>query len=110
MTAVPAPADLDPVGPSPAITPGTAGGVGTRARWALVDAWTIAHRVLLHWARQPAVFVFGLAFPVITLTMFAYLFGGAMTVPGGVATTPSSSSPGCSPCRCCSVSSRRCSR
>lgn len=64
----------------PAAAPDTP---GARARWAAVDAWTITRRTLQHWARQPGVLAFKLAFPVLTLVMFVYLFGGAMTVPGG---------------------------
>ncbi|HET9608584.1 MAG TPA: ABC transporter permease [Acidimicrobiales bacterium] len=52
-------------------------------RWLAADTWTLTRRTLLHWARQPGMFAFGLAFPVFTLVMFGYLFGGAMTVPGG---------------------------
>jgi ABC-2 type transport system permease protein len=54
-----------------------------RLRWAVVDAWTITGRDLAHWVRQPAPVVVGLLFPVLTLVMFGYLFGGAMSVPGG---------------------------
>jgi ABC-2 type transport system permease protein len=54
-----------------------------RLRWAVVDAWTVTRRDLAHWARQPAVVVVGLLFPVMTVLMFGYLFGGAMSVPGG---------------------------
>lgn len=52
-------------------------------RWALADAWTITRRDLAHWARQPTPVIIGLLFPVLTVLMFAYLFGGAMAVPGG---------------------------
>jgi len=54
-----------------------------RLRWAVVDAWTVTRRDLAHWARQPAVVVVALLFPVMTVLMFGYLFGGAMSVPGG---------------------------
>jgi ABC-2 type transport system permease protein len=63
---------------------GTAGADrGSALGWGLVDTWTLTRRTLQHWARQPGMFVFGLLFPVFTLVMFGYLFGGAMTVPGG---------------------------
>ena len=59
----------------------------TRSRsplgWAVTDTATIAGRTLLQWVRQPGMFVLNLLFPVFTLVMFGYLFGGAMTVPGG---------------------------
>jgi len=54
-----------------------------RLRWAVADAWTITLRDLLHWLRQPAPVVVGLLFPVMVVLLFAYLFGGAMSVPGG---------------------------
>ncbi len=54
-----------------------------RLRWAIVDAWTITRRDLAHWVRQPAPVVIGLLFPVMTVLMFGYLFGGGMAVPGG---------------------------
>lgn len=54
-----------------------------RLRWAVVDGWTLTRRALLHWARQPALVIGGLLFPVMTVLMFAYLFGGQMQVPGG---------------------------
>lgn len=54
-----------------------------RLRWAIVDAWTITQRDLAHWVRQPTQVVVGLLFPVMTVLMFGYLFGGGMSVPGG---------------------------
>ena len=57
--------------------------VGSPLSWAMADTLTIAGRTLQHWARQPGLFALNLLFPVFTLVMFGYLFGGAMTVPGG---------------------------
>jgi ABC-2 type transport system permease protein len=54
-----------------------------RLRWALADAWTVTGRDLVHWVRQPATLVLNLAFMVMVVLLFGYLFGGAMTVPGG---------------------------
>jgi ABC-2 type transport system permease protein len=54
-----------------------------RLRWSLVDTWTVTGRDLAHWARQPAPVVVGLLFPVMMVVIFGYLFGGAMSVPGG---------------------------
>jgi ABC-type multidrug transport system permease subunit len=54
-----------------------------RARWAVQDGWTIARRDLIHWRNQPAQVVVGLLFPIMVVLMFGYLFGGAMSVPGG---------------------------
>jgi ABC transporter DrrB family efflux protein len=47
------------------------------------DSWTLTRRTLLHWRNQPGQLILGLLFSVMVLLMFAYLFGGAMIVPGG---------------------------
>jgi ABC transporter DrrB family efflux protein len=54
-----------------------------RLKWALADGWTITLRDLNHWSRQPWVLLVGLLFPVLIVVMFAYVFGGSMTVAGG---------------------------
>jgi ABC transporter DrrB family efflux protein len=54
-----------------------------RLRWSLADAWTVTGRDLAHWARQPATLVMNLLFMVMVVLLFGYLFGGAMTIPGG---------------------------
>ena len=54
-----------------------------RLRWAVADAWAVTLRDLTHWVHQPATVVVGLLFPVLMVLMFGYLFGGAMSVPGG---------------------------
>jgi ABC-2 type transport system permease protein len=54
-----------------------------RLRWALTDGWTITRRDLTHWVADPTPVVFGLLFPIMIVLMFAYLLGGAMSVPGG---------------------------
>ena len=80
MTALPV-----PLSPSPAT-----GATGpdehepsSGPRRALADAWVLTARTFRHWARQPGMFLLNLLFPVFTLLMFGYLFGGAMTVAGG---------------------------
>jgi ABC-2 type transport system permease protein len=55
----------------------------TTLRWAVADGWQVTRRDLLHWSREPAPVIVGLLFPVLLVLMFAYLFGGAMIVPGG---------------------------
>lgn len=55
----------------------------TTLRWAASDGWQLTRRDLLHWVRRPAPVIVGLLFPVLLVLMFGYLFGGAMTVPGG---------------------------
>jgi ABC-2 type transport system permease protein len=54
-----------------------------RLRWALADAGVVTGRDLTHWVRQPAPIVISLLFPVLVALMFGYLFGGALSVPGG---------------------------
>ena len=54
-----------------------------RLRWAISDTWTITQRAFRHWTRQPGQLFVGVFFPVMVLLMFAYLFGGAMSVPDG---------------------------
>lgn len=56
---------------------------GGRLRWAVTDGWTVTRRDLLHWVRDPGPLIVGLLFPVLMVLMFGYLFGGAMSVPGG---------------------------
>lgn len=51
--------------------------------WLAADTWVLTRRTLLHWTRQPAPVVLGLLFPVMTVLMFTYLFGGQMSLPGG---------------------------
>ena len=64
-------------------TPAIPDSLGTQAYWAVADAWTIAERDILHWVRQPFNLMVGLLFPVIIAVMMGYVFGGAMTIPGG---------------------------
>jgi ABC-2 type transport system permease protein len=54
-----------------------------RARWAVVDGWTIARRDLLHWVREPTRILGTLVFPIVFVVLFGYVFGSAMSVPGG---------------------------
>ncbi len=53
--------------------------VGTSVR----NGWIITQRDLLHWVRQPAAPIFGVLFQVMLLLTFAFLFGGAVDLPGG---------------------------
>lgn len=50
---------------------------------ALREGALIAGRDVLHWVRQPWGLVFGLAFNIMLVLMFGFLFGGAIEVPGG---------------------------
>ena len=67
--------------PTPA---GGGGPAGTGAPRILRDTWTITRRDLAHWVAQPAPVVISLLFPVMTVLMFGYLFGGALSVPAVV--------------------------
>ena len=63
--------------------PAMPGGLVAHTYWAVVDAWTIAERDIRHWLRQPFQLGVGLLFPVMIALMMGYVFGGAMTIPGG---------------------------
>ncbi len=52
-------------------------------RWTLADAWTLTLRGLQYWRREPMQIIAGLGFMIMLVVLFAFLFGGAMTVPGG---------------------------
>lgn len=54
-----------------------------RLRWAVSDAGVVTTRYLVHWTREPETVAFSLLFPVLITLLFGYLFGGAMSVPGG---------------------------
>ncbi len=55
----------------------------SRARWLLADTWTLTLRGINHWVRQPLTVIGGLAFMVMLVALYGFLFGGAMQVPGG---------------------------
>jgi ABC-2 type transport system permease protein len=66
------------------VTPVIPRTICSRLGWAVTDAWVIARRDLAHWAREPGTVIASiLLHPVMIVLMFAYLPGGAMTVPGG---------------------------
>lgn len=51
--------------------------------WALHDGFAVAKRHLLQIPRVPELLFFSLVQPVIFVLLFAYVFGGAIPVPGG---------------------------
>ncbi|WP_424187523.1 ABC transporter permease [Actinokineospora sp. G85] len=51
--------------------------------WVVVDSMTLTRRALAHWRANPGPLVFGMLFNAMLVLVFAYLFGGAITVPGG---------------------------
>jgi ABC transporter DrrB family efflux protein len=73
MTAITVPAAAPPVGDP---------NVFTRFRWAVSDTLTITRRNLLVWVRVPAYIMFTVIQPVMFVLLFAYVFGGAIPVPG----------------------------
>jgi ABC transporter DrrB family efflux protein len=54
-----------------------------RAGWAATDILAIARRSYAQLVRQPAELVGYLAFPIIMIVLFAYVFGSAISLPGG---------------------------
>lgn len=56
----------------------------TRSRsTGFTDTIALTGRILRHWRRRPGAIAVGLLFPVLTVLMFGYIFGGAMSVPDG---------------------------
>ncbi len=51
-------------------------------RWVVSDAVVLARRNLLHYLRVPSLVVFSVVSPVMFVLLFAYVFGGAISVPG----------------------------
>jgi ABC-2 type transport system permease protein len=54
-----------------------------RPRGAIHDAWVIARRGLVHMKRQPEQLTDATIQPIMFVLLFAYVFGGAIDVPGG---------------------------
>jgi ABC-type polysaccharide/polyol phosphate export permease len=50
--------------------------------WAVSDAVVLARRNLLHYLRVPSLVVFSVVSPVMFVLLFAFVFGGAIAVPG----------------------------
>jgi ABC-2 type transport system permease protein len=63
--------------PSPPATP------AGHFRWALRDGLTVVRRNLAQLKHQPGELVGALIFPAIMVVLFGYVFGSAITVPGG---------------------------
>jgi ABC-2 type transport system permease protein len=62
--------------PAPVTWPG-------RLRWTLADGVTVVRRDLRHLKYQPGELVGALIFPAIMVVLFGYVFGSAISVPGG---------------------------
>ena len=52
-------------------------------RWAISDTLVIVGRGIQHWIREPLGVVAGMAFMIMLVVLYGFLFGGAMSVPGG---------------------------
>jgi len=55
----------------------------TRIRWALADGLTVVWRDLRHLKYQPGELAGALIFPALLVLLFGYVFGSAISVPGG---------------------------
>ena len=67
----------------PATTPDVATPARARTLAALHDIWVIARRGLIHMRRQPEALTDATIQPIMFVLLFAYVFGGAIPVPGG---------------------------
>ncbi|NDJ62630.1 MAG: ABC transporter permease [Chloroflexi bacterium] len=66
----------------------TSGGVADRLRrfsWNFTDTFVVARRNLTRYIRLPQLLVFSTIQPVMFVLLFAFVFGGAITVPGDFA-------------------------
>jgi ABC-2 type transport system permease protein len=54
-----------------------------RVRWALRDGWTISRRLFGHIRYEPGQLVGAVVFPGVMVLLFGYVFGSAISVPGG---------------------------
>ncbi|GHJ16610.1 transport permease protein [Micromonospora sp. AKA38] len=67
-----------------ATLPTTVGPAAVSGRpFLLADSVTLTRRGLAYWRRDPGPLIASLGFDVVMVLMFAYLFGGALRVPGG---------------------------
>jgi ABC-2 type transport system permease protein len=55
----------------------------TTLRWTVVDGLALVSRELGHVRRAPGLLIASLIFPAIMVVMFGYVFGSAISVPGG---------------------------
>ena len=55
----------------------------SRLYWAIHDGLVVTWRDLIKLPRSPDLLVFGLIQPIIFVLLFAFVFGGAISIPGG---------------------------
>jgi ABC-2 type transport system permease protein len=82
MTAATLTPDTRAGGAAGLMAPPAPAGLG-RVAWAVRDGWLIAVRDMTQWVREPSLIVWGLVFPVVSVLLFAYVFGSGIVVPGG---------------------------
>ncbi|MFI1018128.1 ABC transporter permease [Streptomyces sp. NPDC020965] len=51
--------------------------------WAVADCWSLVRRTMLHYRRRPSYIAWQLGFPIVSVLLYGYVFGGAMKPPGG---------------------------
>ncbi|MFI6639506.1 ABC transporter permease [Streptomyces sp. NPDC050504] len=54
-----------------------------RAYWAVADCLNLVRRGLTYYRRQPVLIVWQLGFPILSVLLYGYVFGGAMKAPDG---------------------------
>lgn len=54
-----------------------------RTRWLLVDSWTLCRREFSQLKHQPGELIGVIAFPAIMVVLFGFVFGSAISIPGG---------------------------
>ncbi|MFE1610981.1 ABC transporter permease [Streptomyces albidoflavus] len=55
----------------------------SRLYWAAADTWNVVRRSLTHFTRRPSFILWQLGFPIVSVLLYGYVFGGAMKPPGG---------------------------
>jgi ABC-2 type transport system permease protein len=57
--------------------------VATKLKWSIADGWTVAQRNLMHIRYVPEKLLDVTLQPLMFVLLFAYVFGGAIAIPGG---------------------------
>ncbi|MFI6940528.1 ABC transporter permease [Streptomyces sp. NPDC050418] len=74
---------------APTIPPGAGvdlrvdSGAQRRLYWAVADSANITRRFLTHYRNKPSYLLWQLGFPIISVLLYGYVFGGAMKAPEG---------------------------
>jgi ABC-2 type transport system permease protein len=59
----------------------------SRLTWTMLDTWVVCKRNLIHTWRIPELLIFSTIQPVMFVLLFVYVFGGAITIGGGLSYT-----------------------